>query len=316
MLQIARQNRSILAFSYGVDSTALFYILVNLKIDFDLAFVNYNTRPSSNTEEESARELAKEFNKKIYVKNVQLVLEDSSNFEQKARDVRYKFFDEICTEFNYKYLITAHNLNDLFEWFLMRFSKGAGVCNLIGMSKIDPKQNYTILRPLLDTSKNEILNFLDTNEIKYFFDKSNLDTNFERNYIRSKFSNQFIQEFHPGVKKSFEFLNEDKKHLQGKFIYEDEKFFIIQNTPFSMNLIDKAVKKLGISMSQKQRLEASKDSVISGKIAIGYNEKLVCVSPFKINKMDKKFKEICRIKKVPKHNRGFIYENRHLLDKF
>lgn len=316
ILKLLQNKKALLAFSHGTDSTALFYILAWADVKFDIAFVNYNTRKNSNLEEESARALAEEFGKEIYVKSVNLSLEERSNFEKKAREIRYEFFGEICTKFGYEYLITAHNLNDMFEWFLMRFSKGAGVCNLIGMNKIDPQEKYTILRPLLDVDKDEILNFLDTNEIKYFVDDSNFDINFERNYIRYKFSNEFIKEFNLGVKKSFEFLSIDKEHLQGKFIYEDSKFFIIKNEDNAMNLVDKAVKKLGISMSQKQRIEAKKTCVISGKIAIGYAGDKICISPFEVIKMDKKFKEACRVKKVPKHNRGYIFKNRALLELF
>ena len=152
-LNLLKDKSSILAFSHGVDSTALFHLLANQNIDFDLAFVNYNTRKESILEENEAINLAKKFNKKIFVKKVNLNLEKSSNFEKIARDLRYEFFDEIFSKFDYRFLITAHNLNDLFEWFLMRISKGAGLCNALGMSICDKKENlnresfYKIFKP-------------------------------------------------------------------------------------------------------------------------------------------------------------------------
>ena len=84
---------NLLAFSHGIDSTALFYILDEAGIKFDLAMVDYNVREQSKNEIKSAKELADKFGKKIYTKSVFL---DKSNFEKNAREVRYEFFGEIC----------------------------------------------------------------------------------------------------------------------------------------------------------------------------------------------------------------------------
>ena len=90
---------NLLAFSHGIDSTALFYILEESGIKFDLAMVDYNVREQSKSEIKSAKELADKFGKKIYTKSVFL---DNSNFEKLARDARYEFFREICQKFGYK----------------------------------------------------------------------------------------------------------------------------------------------------------------------------------------------------------------------
>lgn len=315
-LNLLKGKSSILAFSHGVDSTALFYLLVNQNIDFDLAFVNYNTRKESILEENEAINLAKKFNKKIFVKKVNLNLEKSSNFEKIARDLRYEFFDEIFSKFDYKFLITAHNLNDLFEWFLMRISKGAGLCNALGMSIYDKKENLNIIRPLLYTSRDEILNFLNENHLKYFIDSSNKNTKFQRNFIRENFSNEFVRLYKKGLENSLKFMQKDKEILQDGLIYENLEFFIIKNQPNSINLIDKILKKFGIVMSQKQRNEAIKDTVISGKITISYKDDKIYITPYKKEIMTKKFKEICRVKKVPKLIRGYISTHQNLLKYF
>ena len=54
-LQYLKDKKSLLAFSYGVDSTALFYLLKSAGVEFDCAMVNYQTRPSSLDEELSAK---------------------------------------------------------------------------------------------------------------------------------------------------------------------------------------------------------------------------------------------------------------------
>lgn len=185
-------TKNILAFSAGVDSSALFFLLLNAKIPFDIVIVNYNVRDQSKHEVQYAKDLAKKYNKQIFIKNV--VLQSSSNFEKTARDIRYSFFEDIIEKESYDILITAHQLNDLFEWFLMQLSKGSGLVELLGMQAFEKKEKYTIFRPLLSVTKEELEDFLKQNSIKYFIDSSNTDEKYKRNYFRKKFSNQFLYE--------------------------------------------------------------------------------------------------------------------------
>ena len=120
---------------------------------------------------------------------------------------------------SYDILITAHQLNDLFEWFLMQLSKGSGLVELLGMQAFEKKEKYTIFRPLLSVTKEELEDFLKQNSIKYFIDSSNTDEKYKRNYFRKKFSNQFLSEFTNGVKNSFAYLNNDLKSFISILIY-------------------------------------------------------------------------------------------------
>lgn len=74
-------KRNLLAFSAGIDSSALFFLLLEKNIPFDIAIVNYNVREQSKDEVEYAKQLANKYNKKIYIKDVKL--ENISNFEKK-----------------------------------------------------------------------------------------------------------------------------------------------------------------------------------------------------------------------------------------
>lgn len=177
----------------------LFFILLENNIPFDIAIVNYNVREQSKDEVKYAKDLAKKYDKQIFVKNLEL--KELSNFEKKARDIRYNFFEEIIQKNSYEALITAHQLNDKLEWFLMQLSQGAGLIELIGLNKISQKNNYTIYRPLLDYTKKDLQAYLDNENIKYFIDESNFDEKYRRNYFRKNFSNSFLEKFQDGVKK-------------------------------------------------------------------------------------------------------------------
>ena len=110
---------NVLAFSGGVDSSALFFTLLAYDIPFDVAFVNYHTRPSSDLEEAYAKTLCQTYHKQCHVFHAPPI---EHNFEATAREIRYAFFVDILARYAYQDLITAHQLNDRFEWFLMRFS--------------------------------------------------------------------------------------------------------------------------------------------------------------------------------------------------
>lgn len=309
-----KNSKNLLAFSAGVDSSALFFLLLNSNTPFDIAIVNYNLRDQSKEEIKYAKELAEKYNKKIYIKDIKF--ESNSNFEKNARDCRYEFFEKIINKEDYDILITAHQLNDLFEWFLMQFSKGAGLFELLGMQEFDKRDKYTIFRPLLNISRNELEEYLLKNKIKYFIDSSNKDEKYRRNYFRNKFSNEFIDKFSNGVKNSFEFLKKDINSLNLKLsaklsFKELEIFENLNDDNLNLKIIDKSLKKRGFIISQKQRDEIlkQKEITISHKINITINENYIFIAPKENTTLDKGFKEFCRIRRIPKNIRAYIYIN-------
>ncbi|WP_024787658.1 MULTISPECIES: tRNA lysidine(34) synthetase TilS [unclassified Lebetimonas] len=301
-------QNNLLAFSGGVDSTALFFYLLERNIPFDIAIVNYHTRKESDEEVDYAKELAQKYNKKIYIKDC--LLEKFS--EKEARKCRYKFFEEIMKKFNYNTLILAHQLNDRFEWFLMQFGKGAGLNELIAMDKTEERDFYKIYRPFYNISRDEILAYLNESGVKYFYDKSNDDIKFVRNLIRHRFSNEFITQFREGVKKSFEYLEKDKKLLFDKPVNREKDLFYFEksNPEIDIRIADKIIKKLGVLLTSKQREEILKTNfncVIQGKIAVDNNEKYIYISPYIKTPMPKEFKEKMRKEKIPPKVRGYVF---------
>ncbi|MBK1963792.1 tRNA lysidine(34) synthetase TilS [Campylobacter novaezeelandiae] len=308
ILEFLRKGKNLLAFSYGSDSTALFYFLMQEKIEFDLAMINYKTRKNSDLEEDEAKKLAFKFNKQIFTISAPFF---KNNFEQNARAFRYDFFEKICFKYHYNNLILAHHLNDQLEWFLMQLSRGAGVIELLGMSEFEKCKNYNLLRPLLFTSKNKILSFLNKENIKYFNDESNENEKYFRNYIRKHFSNDFVKEFEEGLKKSFKYIQKDKEKLFD--IEKIKEFKDLLICPRDEGYIAKAVKIQGIVLSAAQRKEALKgDCVLGGKIGVVYKDKSAIVFKHEIcEKLPKKFKEECRIFKIPRLLRAYLY-NHHI----
>ena len=308
-------GRNLLAFSGGVDSTALFHILLNHKIEFDIALVNYGIRKEAKDEEAFAKELAKKYYKKAHISYAPKWTKD---FEANARKFRYSFFGELIDKEKYTNLITAHQLNDRVEWMMMRLIRGAGVSELAGMKEIESRvtpnsTKYHLIRPLLEISRDEIEEFLNANDIPYFIDSSNESTKYERNRFR-KICNPIVNRYAKGISRSFEYLNQDRELIESlyKIIYQKERLFIIEYE--TKAVIDRAcdtiLKNMGYLMSQHERTLLKKgSSIVAGrKWAIEITNKYIFISPYITDiVMPKEFREECRVAQIPPKCRAYLY---------
>ena len=315
-----QSSKNLLAFSAGGDSTALFFLLLEQNIPFDIAIVNYNMRESSLDEVLYAKELAKKYEKKCFTHSVKL---EHKNFESRARAERYTFFEGIIKSESYKNLLTAHHLNDRLEWFLMQLTKGAGLPELLGMQEREKRAFYTIVRPLLKTSKKELLHYLQEKGIKWFEDESNLDESYRRNYFRHNISNELIENFADGIEKSFRYLQSDSKEfLELQEICHKDALSYFQtpsNRRSTIFLIDKALKERGYMMSAKERahLQEHSEAELSRRFQVAITDSYTFIIEGKVKVvMSREFKEMCRVKKVPKNIRAYLFEHQELLPLF
>lgn len=306
-----KNKKNLLAFSAGVDSSALFFLLLEHGIKFDIALVNYGTREASSKEETHAKALAKKH--KLFCHSIKAPRFDT-HFEKKARDFRYEFFESLIAIEGYDNLLTAHQLNDQLEWLLMRLTKGAGVSELVGLEPMTKKETYTLVRPLLEYSKDELLTYLEQNELPYFVDASNSDEKYERNLFRKQFSDPLMSEYKEGIQRSFDYLRADKKQLEANFerIYTQKELRIIKlhTLASKAKATDLALKELGylLSASQRQEIENGNSLVIGGTWAVELRADLLYIAPYLTTDMPKKFKEECRVAKVPNKIRPYIFK--------
>ncbi|MEA2111434.1 MAG: tRNA lysidine(34) synthetase TilS [Campylobacterota bacterium] len=311
-LELLKEGENLLAFSGGTDSAALFHLLLNENITFDIIHVNYNTRVQSYDEEHYAKSLSRQHNKKCYIQSITL---QSSNFEHNARNLRYSFFDEIMKEQSYSNLITAHQLNDRLEWFLMQLCKGAGLNELLGMQSITAHNNYNIVRPILHVNSEDILSYLNSNSIIYFLDESNNNTKFKRNRFREDYASPIIKEHSDAIAKSFEFLQEDLNSFYepSEVLHVNELFYFKTATNRRSTLIeiDKTLKRCGYLMHQSEKilLKDRNTVVIGRRFVVNINSSYCFIAPYVKTVMDKVFKERCRVLRIEPKLRGYLYEN-------
>ena len=306
-----KQKRLLLAFSGGIDSSALFFLLIDAGIDFDIAIVDYETREQSKEEVAYAKELARRYDLVCFeIKAPRF----TSNFEAKARAFRYGFFENIIAEHRYDVLLTAHQLNDRLEWFLMRLVKGSGVCELISLEAKVQKKDYILMRPLLKKTKDELLEYLKKNKRKYFIDATNRDESYERNFFRKHYSDTLLAEFKEGIRRSLNYIEDDCSKLKSgyRLLYAQKELRVlkIDDTRLKVGAIDKTLKKLGYLLSKAQRDDIGQNDtiVIGGNWAIESFEDKIFIAPYLDVKLPKEFKELCRKARIPSKIRPYCFK--------
>lgn len=320
ILSKLKDKKNLLAFSGGADSTALFFLLLKHNVPFDIAIVNYGIREQSKEEVAYAQKLAYTHNLTCHIFNAPKI---SQNFESKAREIRYNFFEELILKYKYENLLTAHHLGDRFEWMLMQFCKGAGCAEIAGMQSVQNRDFYTLIRPLLHLDKQELLAYLHADKTIYFEDESNLDEDIKRNSFRHNYSLPLLEKYLGGIKKSFEYIDEDRaalvQELEIKNVNEFAYFKSSKNKRADIFAIDKYLKLKLYMLSARER-EALKNSTVlvaGRKFVIYKDENFIFIAPYEkeIPKMDEKFKDECRVLKIEPKLRPYLFKDREAFSK-
>ena len=180
-------NTFVVAVSGGSDSLALVSIIKNLmqenKYKFFFAIVDHNLRKNSATEALGVKRLLSKYDINLTIlKNKKKI---DKNIQKNAREIRYNLLEKFCKKKKAKSLIVAHHQDDQVETFLIRLSRGSGVEGLSSMNEITTlKQGTSLIRPLLDFKKNELISITKNTFNKFFKDPSNTNRKFLRTNIR------------------------------------------------------------------------------------------------------------------------------------
>lgn len=186
MKYLKKNTKVVIALSGGPDSVYLLYKLNKLGCRIIAAHFNHKLRgKDSDLDQQFCKNLCnklniefetEDFNVKKYANSKKM------NLEEAAREKRYEFLNRIKEKHKAKYIVTAHHADDNIETFLMNFLRGVGLNGLKSMKQL----NGSILRPILEVSKIDILKYLKKNKLKYRIDKTNNDTALIRNKLRAE----------------------------------------------------------------------------------------------------------------------------------
>lgn len=229
-----RNDIIVIACSGGPDSMCLLHVLNTLKAKLNLtiicAHINHGLRQESKSEAKFVEEYCLSNNLIFEYKKIDKYKNNKFS-EQEAREKRYLFFDEVIHKYNAKYLMTAHHGDDLIETVLMRIVRGSNLKGYAGITKVSKNENYSIIRPLLNSNKEEILKYLKENNIDYVLDKSNTDEKYTRNRYRKHMLPMLKKEddrVHLKFLKYSEELDRCRQYIN-KLIQEKTKDICVEN---------------------------------------------------------------------------------------
>lgn len=184
--------------SGGVDSMVLCDVLQKLKYNIAIAHCNFQLRGNESDEDEQfVQHFAIQNNIPFYVIKFDTKLYKQQfdvSTQMAARTLRYEWFEKIRKENNYHSIATAHHLDDQLETILLNITKGTGIKGLTGMQA----KNGSIIRPLLEVSKQQIIDYAKENNITFREDSSNASDDYQRNLIRHQIVPQ-LQKINPSL---------------------------------------------------------------------------------------------------------------------
>ena len=190
------------AVSGGPDSVALLHALRDVLgvRAFAVLHVNHCLRGSdSDSDEEFVRGLAASLDCKFHVRRCDLSPAAASgrgNLEQEGRRCRYRFFGEAVAAGTCVAVATGHTRSDQAETVLFRLLRGAAGA---GLSGIWPVHERGVMRPMLDVTRAEVLEFLRRRGIPWREDASNASLDFARNRLRHRLLPELRRDWNPGV---------------------------------------------------------------------------------------------------------------------
>ena len=186
-LNSLKEKTFLIAVSGGPDSLALAalvkaYSYIN-KCKIFYVLIDHNLRKNSSNEAKLVKKLLKKYKINLnIIKNKKLI---TNNIQGQAREIRYNLLSVFCKKNKIKIILTAHNFEDQVETFFIRLSRGSGLHGLSSMKPISKlNSNITLLRPLLNIKKFQLIKISKIIFGKYFKDPTNNNKKYLRTRIR------------------------------------------------------------------------------------------------------------------------------------
>lgn len=213
---IENGDKIVVGVSGGPDSITLLNILKNIKenkyINFEIVVchINHMIRQEAISDEEYVKQYCKDNNIECYARRIEvekMAETQRIGTEEAGRKARYEFFNEILEKTNSNKIATAHTANDNAETVLMNIIRGSGTAGLKG---IEPKRD-NIIRPLIESTREEIEDYCAENKLNPRIDKTNFENIYTRNKVRNMLIPYIKENFNPNIINSINRLSDLSK---------------------------------------------------------------------------------------------------------
>lgn len=195
---LASDGKYLVALSGGADSVALLLLLRLLDYTVEAVHCNFHLRgDESDRDEQFVTDLCVRLDiplHKAHFDTREYAALHKQSIELAARNLRYKYFEQLRRDIGADGICIAHHRDDLVETVLMNMVRGTGIHGMVG---IRPR-NGNILRPLLCVSRADIEGFLAEQHQDYVTDSTNLEDDATRNMVRHHVV-PFLQQINPAA---------------------------------------------------------------------------------------------------------------------
>lgn len=175
----------VVGLSGGPDSVALLAILTDIGYDCIAAHANFHLRGDESERDASfARRMALRLGAAFVATDFDIDAfrrENGGSLEMACRTTRYDWMRRIAAERGAQAIAVGHHRDDNVETVLLNLTRGTGIAGLTGMGL----RRDDIARPLLTTSRKEILDYLAKRGLDYVTDSSNKGNDYVRNRLRN-----------------------------------------------------------------------------------------------------------------------------------
>ena len=274
---LSHDGLHVVAISGGADSVALLCILCDLGYHIEAAHCNFHLRgEESNRDEKFVKNLCQKLNiplHLIHFDTAEYASLHQVSIEMSARELRYGYFRQLCNDIGAETVCVAHHRDDAVETLLMNLLRGSGIHGLTGIRPC----NGHIVRPLLDVSRQEILEYLDSIGQDYVTDSTNLQTDVLRNKVRLQLI-PLMERISPGasdnIARSAYYLSEAEKVYNSAWygnlgdqstIPSILPISVIKDLPSSLCFLHEWLKPFGFNRSQIEQIVAHLDGE-SGRV--------------------------------------------------
>ena len=192
---LSKNQPVLVAVSGGADSVSLLDVLVRAGYTCIAAHCNFHLRGAESDRDEAfVRDLCAQMNVALEVTHFDThayAQAQHVSIEVAARELRYRWFDEMATRHACQAICVAHHQNDQAETILLNLRRGTGIRGLAGMRPISKNpmapESAPVVRPLLCTTRDYIEHYLrDKRHLNWVTDSTNSDTSITRNAIREQ----------------------------------------------------------------------------------------------------------------------------------
>lgn len=220
---VPENGRVLLAVSGGVDSLCLAELCLRSGVqNFAVAHCNFHLRAEESDGDESCvQHWCDAHGVQMFRTDFDTLRHAADNgisTEMAARELRYRYFAQLCTEEGFCAVAVAHNANDNAETLVLNLLRRTGIRGICGMSEKSDIYGTTVIRPMLTFSRDRIEQWMRDAGCTWREDSTNKDSAFNRNRVRNRIFPEFAM-----INPSFlSVLNGDMQHFAQVAAVADE----------------------------------------------------------------------------------------------